>query len=153
MEAIGHDAKGLGEAFDGKPSRGVIHPLKREGCVHGRRQRGGRAHEMIVVADQVIGERQICDLRVAANRQIIQFSGTLRRTKSGRIFSTFSEFLKQAPPRDSRAFSALAAGARFDCVGCELAVALTVIVRVRSDVPIADSKTAHVKSRISASAA
>ena len=61
METIGHDAKGLGEAFDGKPSLGVIHLLRREGCVHERRQRGGRAHEMIVVADQVIGER--ADLR------------------------------------------------------------------------------------------
>lgn len=31
METIGHDAKGLGEAFDGKPSRGVIHPFKKGG--------------------------------------------------------------------------------------------------------------------------
>ena len=70
-------------------------------------------------------------------------------------FSTFFEFLKQSPPRDSRAFSALAAGPRLDCVACDGTGSRPdchYCASSPSGVHFLGSNTAHVKSRISASA-
>lgn len=48
---------------------------------------------------------------------------------SEREFSPFFEFLKQSPPpREGRAAPALSARPRYDCMACELAVALSAFV-------------------------